>query len=330
MTYDTETETYEFGMCYEDIFVLWQDIDVEEGLDQSVQETQIVNNCSAFAMISSINFTFRIKSAQSTTNPGYNEITTTTEYDIGELDDLWIISDNESTASYFGGESFNNVAGIDIGHYNSTNDGIAARLNGNETVPGFGLSVINTANVEVLHVPNWLSAVEPIDVQFTDSNNNQLGNSFMNISQSELTFNDTLAYSIDFASKPNYVWDGTETLEAPTRVLKNSLMKTNTSNLVNLETRLTLATLIGYLTSNLWASLQSFFNDDIFGEQYFSLTCFPKWQGKSISQDPTFTVFVKPEGPDGIPGFELTVIGLVGLCSVSLIAYKVWKKKKLK
>jgi hypothetical protein len=326
MEYNSETGTYKFGMCYEDIFVLWQKISVKEGLDQNVKDTELLSNCSAFGMFSSINFTFKIHSEESNTNPGYNEITTTTEYDIGELDDLWVIGDDDNRASDFNGESFQVLGDVDIGHYNSTGDGITKRLNGSSTVPGFGLSVINTAKTVVLDVPNWYTQPEKIDnITFTDPDNNQLGDSFMNISQSQLSYNDTLAYSINFASKPNYTWNDEESHRAPTRVLKNSMMQTNTSNFVNLQTRIALGTLIGSLTGNIWAG----FSNEIFKDQYFSMTCFPKWQGKSIHQDPTFTVLVASEDQKGIPGFELTVVGLVGLCSISLITYKVWKKKKL-
>lgn len=88
MSFDSETNTYEFGMCYENIFVLWQNITIEETKDQDVTKTEIMDGCSAFGVFSSINYTLKIHSEASTTNPGYNAITTTTEYDIGELDDL--------------------------------------------------------------------------------------------------------------------------------------------------------------------------------------------------------------------------------------------------
>ncbi len=330
MTYDSATGTYEFGMCYEDIFVLWQKIAVEEGLDQTVQHTELLHNCSAFGMFSSINFTFKIKSVPSSSNPGYNEITTTTEYDIGELDDLWIIGDNSTVADSFGGNSFNlNIPSpldIDIGHYNSTNYGISKRLNGTSSVPGFGLAVINTANVKVIKLgllPQLIAA------NLTGQGMDPLGSTFANLSQAQFSYQGTPAYSIDFASKPNYIWNGTETLNAPTRVLKNALMKTNISHLMDLQTRLTLATLIGQLTGSVWAGLLSLV-PDFFGEQYFSLTCFPKWSGASISQDPTFIVFAPAtDGGDdgGIPGFNIPVIALIGLCSASIIGYTIWKRK---
>jgi len=157
MTYDNTTNIYKFGMSYKNIFILWQNIEVKEGLNQSVDNATILNNCSAFSMISSINFTFTI----SITNTLFGkQVKTSTEYDIGELDELWVIGDDNSTSGNFGGTSFNisipeEAIEKPIGHYN-TSDVIKGRLNGTMSTPGFGLAVINTANIAVVKMRNFL------------------------------------------------------------------------------------------------------------------------------------------------------------------------------
>jgi hypothetical protein len=341
LTYNQSAGTYKFGMSYQNIFILWQKLEIDEGLDKSVEASTIVNNCSAFSMISSINFTFTISKR---VVGGYTEVNTTTEYDIGQLDELWVIGDNESTAIDFEGDSFNltGIPNSDIGYYNTSN-GISKRLTGDENTPGFGLAVINTANIAVIKMTRILFGLLEIPesvnlADFIDKDGKALGGSTDNITQASYNHSGQLVYKIDFASKPNYTINGEE-YEAPTRVLANNLVGKNITDLIDLVALYTIFIFVVRATGNPytgilvgWALLEQFLKNE-----FFYLTCFPEWNGGTINQDPTFSVFV-PNTPPILPdlggdeggggAWLLPVVFGVGIVTVAGLGVIIWKKKR--
>jgi len=343
-THNDTTNTYEFGMSYQDIFILWQNIQVEEGPDNvSVSHTEILDNCSAFSILSYINFTFKISIENTLLG---KEVITTTEYDIGPLDSLWIIGDNETTAKYFNGTSFNitiHTDEINIGHYNST-EGIGKRLDGNSTITGFGLSVINTAHIAIVKFISYQGYQIPLAVDLNKFRNEQgdpLGDRTENVSQAGVSYMGS-SYTIDFASKPTYTWYNGKhntTYDAPTRVLKNDQFNINTSaTYLDLAAISAIAILIlrarGTGWDAWWAAAEVI--RQLYNNQFFYLTSFPKWSGAQITQDPTFSVFVPnilpqlpEEGGGGLPwGILLPVIFIIGICSIIVIGFILWRKRR--
>ncbi|MBD3214245.1 MAG: hypothetical protein GF311_16665 [Candidatus Lokiarchaeota archaeon] len=319
---ETSPDTFKFGMSYQNIFLLWQKISVEEGLDDTVTDVDLLQKCAAFALISEINFTYTISIGPSEIS-GYSQLTTTTEYDIGELTDLWVLGDDQSFATEFGGANLTLPHGYELSYYNTTNS-IKNRLDGNATIPGFSLAVINNANLMIVNLGRPLQGYTYTgSTNFTDQTGNSLGVSTKNISEANYNFEGDPAYKIDFASKPDYILDGSNTYPAPTRVLANHLIGTNVSLMERLYIRALMGTLVAKLTGSLLAGLLTLFNSRIDTAQFYYVTCFPEWSGRSIEQDPTFSVYIL----DGrIPGFDLFVISLIGLCGALLIAWKVKKR----
>lgn len=333
---ETANDTFKYGMSYKDIFILWQRINITQSLDNSVTHAEIINRCSAFAHLSEINFTYVVSYKDSTTEPGFREVTTTTEYDIGNITDLWVVGDNETVTNYFGGENFTLTwpTNVSIGYYNESD--VVDRIDGNETygIPGFGLSVLNHANVVIMNLSNWQHGFEytgPTD--FVDATNNTLGASSKNITEASYDFMDNPAFKIDFASKPTYLLNGVDEYPAPTVVLRNEAFKFPLGFLHKLHVRAVLAGFIANMTGSAFAGLIAFFTPFLDSAKFFYMTCFPIWSGGTISQDPTFTAFVPiSEDVDGdtrIPGYEPLILSLIGLSGISLILLRIKKKKKL-
>ncbi|MFX1364906.1 MAG: hypothetical protein ACFE9Y_08280 [Promethearchaeota archaeon] len=328
---ETEPGIFKYGMSYKNIFILWQKVNVTEGLDNTVTQAEILQNCSAFALLSELNFTYVISQKESTI-PGFNEISTTTEYDIGEITDLWVVGDNGTVADNFGGENISITIPVstNIGYYNGT--AAAERISGNSLIPGFSLAVINHVNIIVMDLDNWQHQFQYSgNTDFIDENNNTLGASAKNITEASYDFMDDPAYKIDFASKPNYTLNGTTEYPAPTRVLRNDAIPTPLplGFMENLYIRLVLAGIIANLTGSKLAGLIGFFSPFLDEAKFFYLTCFPVWSGSTINQDPTFTVYVEEEGRR-ISGYGPLTLFLIGISGISLITFRISKKKKFK
>ncbi len=326
---ETEPNTFKYGMSYKNVFILWQKINVTEGLDNSVTQAEVLQKCSAFALLSEINFTY-VVSYQESTIPGLSEVTTTTEYDIGEITDLWVIGDNETTTEHFGGENITITLPVttDIGYYNET--AVANRISGSSLIPGFSLAVINHANIIIMDLENWQNQFQYTgSTDFVDENDVALGASAKNITAAKYDFMDNPAYKIDFASKPNYLLNGIDEHPAPTRVLRNNAIKTPLGFLEQLWVRAILAGFIANITGSGLAGLIAFFSPHLDEAKFFYLTCFPIWSGGTINQDPTFTVYVEDEGRR-ISGFEPLILSVVGLSGISLILFRISKKNKLR
>jgi hypothetical protein len=350
-TTTTNGTTYKYGMSYKNIFILWQKIEVQEGLDDgpTVDGAKVVNNCSAFGILDEINFTFIISRNQSAISPNITEVTTTTEYDIGRMSHLWVVGDNATVAQKFSGYNFTlNSPSVNMSYYNTTNNGVGKRLQGNATelIPGFGLAVINHANLIILNVSApWLTYAGEKD--FVDFSGTSLGASDKSISSAMYNVSGQPAYKIDFASKPKYIFNGVTELDAPTRVLRNNAIADPMGILAKLY-------LIAIIAGYIWNITQPYISEfgplvqiaygialvlsvaaQLTTNKFFYLTCFPTWNGATISQDPTFTAYVDaPEsttdGGGKIPGYEPLIVGLVSIAGVTVVFMRIRKKKKLR
>jgi hypothetical protein len=329
-----ENTTLKYGMSYRNIFVLWQKMEINEtlGSEASITGAKIVQGCSAFALLEELNFTF-VQNYVDNKTSGIREVKTTTEYDIGKISDLWVVGDDENISQGFNGQYLNlSKSNVNMGYYNTTN--VTTRLSGNATIPGFSLAVVNTANMFVIdHKTNKLFNG---NAQMTDPANNTFGSASSNLSTAQYAFNNISAYKMDFASKPNYTFNGVTEYAAPTRVLKNDAVKINTSPGVLTRVLLSLlaAGFIGNITGSVAALLITLVK--AFEVQFYYLTCFPVWSGGTINQDPVFSAFVDiPAAPastttttptgnplDEGPGGLIVLFAIVVICGVVI------KKKK--
>ena len=328
---ETEPNTFKYGMSYKNIFVLWQKIEIEESFNGTIADVDVITKCSAFALLSELNFTYTV-SYKDSSIPGFREVITTTEYDIGEITDFWVVGDNATVASYFGGKSFPITVpepiDTNIAYYNET--AVVNRINGTSVVPGFSLAVANHANVLVMNLSNWQHGFEyEGDTDFVDETGSTLGASTKNITAAQYDFMDNPAFKIDFASKPNYTLNGEHEYPAPTRVLRNEAFRTPLGFLQRLFIKSVLAGFIANMTGSALAGLIAFFTPNLDNAKFFYLTCFPTWSGGTITQDPTFTVFT-PIVASKIPGYEPIFLSIIGLCGISLILLRIRKKKNLK
>ena len=334
---EVEEGVYKYGITYENIFILWKKLNITEGLDNTVTGIDVINRCSAFGILSELTFEFVVRLEESEIE-GLSEVTTTTEYDIGEMEEFWVLGDNQETANGFGGESYeltdnSDSFNINIGYYNDT--AVRNRISGNETagIPGFSLAVLNHANIIVVDRENPGEDYSG-GTDFIDQTGDSLGASTKNISEAQYDFQDNPAYKLDFSSKPNYTLDGEASYPAPTRVLKNEAVKSNVSQPGNFFLKLRLAQLIANATGASEAGFierLQFYNrvlSSLGGSKFFYLTCFPKWSGGTITQDPAFSVYVpSPETGRRIPGFITGILAVVSLISISVIL--VYKKHKI-
>lgn len=337
--------TYKYGMSYKNIFLLWQKIEVTEGLDDSVDEAAVINNCSAFGIISELNFTNIISYNESKDFPGLTEVTTTTEYDIGPMNKLWVLGDNHTVSDYFNGNR-TEISNPDVNVTYYAGDSIMKRLGGNASLgfAPFGLAVVNHANLIVIDLSKPYYKYDG-DTDFVDSTNATLGASDKAIGTAmyNITANNT-AYKIDFASKPTYTLNGGTAMNAPTRVLRNNAIKDPLGPLARLFVFIVLGAYILNITEEYRTSLPAWQDflyssallvnviDQLANKKFFYLTCFPKWENGQIAQDPTFTAYIETPtngGGLGIPGYEPFIVGLTSIAGVSIIYLGIKRKKKV-
>ena len=62
---------------------------------------------------------------------------------------------------------------------------------------------------------------------------------------------------------------------------------------------------------------------------FIYVTCFPKWSGGTINQDPTFTAYANVPSAN-IPGFELIFVSVAGIIGLSNVVMRIRKKERLK
>ena len=321
---------YEYGMSYKNIFVVWQKIDIQDGLNETagMNYANIVRRVAAVCMLDSLNFTFQVKGTNSTT--GYTNVTITTEYEIGAVKDLWILGDGPKVANYFGGHNYEYKTpehNLNITLYNETTP-IAERLQGNVSTPGFSVAVANYADVVAL-------GTRPPSSFVRDRLENRIepDAETKNITRAELMLSvrrrAVEAFEIDFEGKDTYILDGNEAepLHAPSRVLKNTKLRSPMATFLYWEARDFLVNVYQNIATDFTIAdrLRVMFNRG----SIFYLTCFPKWNGKSIVNDPTFTVFAGAGTSLGfsITWWQITIVAAVGVGAVSIILIQ--RKKRV-
>lgn len=321
-----EGNTYKYGMKYENIFILWQTADIE-GLDDTVTQANIVKYCTAVGILSELTFTYVISYEE--LEDDKLAVTTSVEYDIGQFEKAYITDDTQAIADTYGGERLNLA---NIGRYVTFYDQshLPARLEGDASTPGLSLSVINTANAFVVNTSK--AAAEIKKQAYEDPEGSELGDVTKNITAADYSIGDDPTYKIDFAAKPTYVWNGSETLDSPTRVLKNGLIKEDFSFYDGFA-----STILGLSVADATSRPLLWLNSDVRKElvdvDFFYLTCFPKWSGETIEQDPTFTAYVVSDLSSSagrrIPGFDLLIIGLIGIASMAIGIILIKKKRSI-
>ena len=323
-TTTANSTSYTFGMTYHNLFILWQKVSITEGLNETVTEAQILTNCSAFALLNNLTYRYIVNYTDSTDQPGLKEVTTTTEYDIGEITDLWVVGDDANNATAFDGKHFSITTPVseDLCYYNQTSNGVGQRLNGTVDTPGFSLAVINTANIIVMN-----SLGGEVIKDFVDQDGGSLGASTKNITAAQLDVGTEAAYKIDFAGKPKYTLGGTTEYDAPTRVVENTAVSTQLGFLQRFLLTLLIAGFIGNITGSPfgWLTTLAKMND----VKFYYATCFPEWAGQTITQDPTFTAYVSTTSTN-IPGYELILTTAIGSIGIIYVFIKIKKKKQLK
>lgn len=314
--------SYTYGMTYNNLFILWQKVSITEGLNETVTEAQILTKCSAFALLDSLTFRYIVNYTDSVDQPGLKEVKTSTEYNIGEITDLWVVGDDANNATAFDGQHYSISTPIseDLCYYNQTNNGVGQRLNGTVDTPGFSLAVINTANIIVM---NALGLAVP-NQDFVDHAGGSLGASTKNITAAQLDIGSKAAYKIDFASKPKYTLGGTTEYDAPTRVVKNTAVSTQLGFLQRFLLTVLIAGFVGNITGNAfgWVTTLLKMNE----VKFYYATCFPEWAGQTITQDPTFTAYVGTS--TNIPGYDLIIVSVIGLMGTTYVFFKIKKKKR--
>ena len=322
----TET-SYRYGMSYSNVFTIWNRMNETALASQGSGPTDILTGAVALSIIESINFTYVTTVVK--TNSTVSQVTTTTEYDIGNVTDLWIPFESSAISSKFGGYTENiGPLSIPLAYYNSTH-GVSDRLDGNATFPGFSLGIVNTANIVVLDFTNVLTLLWSGFQSFSGLaggvHNATLNNPGFNITGTPI-------YDINYAGKPNYTLNGVDEYPAHTRLVDKSKVKTS----LNLAEILYFGIIINGIIGNVTGAnaLISGLASIILATQldladFIYVTCFPKWSGGTINQDPTFTAYANVPSAN-IPGFELIFVSVAGIIGLSYVVMRIRKKERLK
>ncbi len=327
-TEDDDKITYSYGMSYKDLFILWQKLSVNDGLNET-DDIQLLAKISAFAIIEELNFTYTTTFMKNITE-GRSIVTTTTEYDIGKMTDLWVVGDDASNATNFGG-TYHSFGAVDLSYYNET-DGIGDRLNGTISTPGLSLAIINSANIAILDFDK-INLIYTDAQSFVDRNGLPIGGATQDIKRGIFNISNTPVYKIDFDGKPNYTLNGAEVYPAPTRVINAARVKTDLKLISRFHLGGLLAGFVGNITRKLGVLLLILAQVDLV--DFYYVTSFPVWSGGTINQDPTFTAYGSSSIGDvsdkgAIPGYELWIISILSLMGISMILIKLKKQNKLK
>jgi hypothetical protein len=275
-------------------------------------------------MLDSLNYTYEVSGELS--ESGETQVKTTTSYEIGEFNHLWIMDDSAQTADHFGGHSYlyNGTTMRPMALYN-TSAAITDRLDGNATTSGFSLAIANYANLFVL-------GVNPPERVAQDQNDNLIDpNTDRNITRADVMLRarrrTIKAYEISFEGKENYILNGDvgNPKQAINVIVTNTRMRSPlASNLYNLASGF-IERLFGTIYSDFGPTERNMILYN--SESLFYLTCFPQWSGQTIVNDPIFTVYGNLGGYFGISGMQ---IGLILIASLGAIAglYFVIKKRR--
>ncbi len=336
-TVDGDEVSYKFGMNYEDLFIVWHDMNEDTDFGSINNATQLIGKAVAFTSLAYLNFSYSITGTLFEDRPV--NITTTTEYDIGPITDLWIINDNQTYTENIGGEFYDLLwTNRNISRYDNATT-IKDRLDGDENHLGFGLAVTNYARIAVI-----AATVEEQDgSEILDDNNETVDGATAdyNVTRLDLRTGNRPSFGIDFASKPNYTLGGDDDnqMVAPVKLYPSVRLKAHAINRID-------GLAVYFLNSINRAMVQwrlDYANEkyDLEGKKIeinvakrniLYAICFPEWSGKSIYQDPTFTAYADPSTIGGrlpkIDGYTPFLIGIIGLITTSLIIGKFKRRNK--
>ncbi len=319
-TNDNQIE-YNFGMSYENLFILWQPFQSNMDLNRTDNANELLSSIVAISHLESLNFTYKLRSSN-LQNQAINA-TIETEYDIGAVTDLWILGDGDEETVNLGGTHYSvDSENIDIGRYNTT-EAIVHRLSRNENSTGFSLGLGNFA--QVAHISIQPDADRLQSVGFRDSANNAILPDALqhNLSAVNIFAGDIQAFAIDFASKPDYLLNGTDLYDAPVSTYPTSAINVPTyGNLNRLFMNFITPHLEGVIRNRLLEQgrfarrRQPSVTINMDTQELFYVICFPEWNGLPIHQDPLFTAFASPEDINFSAILRIStialVIGLVG------------------
>jgi hypothetical protein len=330
---------YTFGMSYENLFVLWHQIDRSDDMNTTTKAVNVLDKIVAISSLDSINFTYKLTGT--VVEDKAVNITTTTEYDIGKTSDLWILNDNKNYSEAIGGKFYNltHSPTRTVSRYNTTT-AVANRLAGNINLTGFGLGISNFARITVLSGNK--SAQN--DTQVIDNAGGLVDGerANYNVTKLDIRAGQKPAFLIDFASKPNYTLNNGTPMAAPVKLYPNLQVK---SPVLHHLDELAQRYLKPMVTQAISVRLQktkekldvkeSDITIDVKKRHLFYTICFPKWEGKQINQDPTFVAFTEPvdftsitSDARGIDGYALATIMLGGLGAVALTLIGIKKRRK--
>jgi len=323
---------YKFGMNYENLFIVWHDINEDADFGNITSGIDLIGKAVAFTSLAYLNFSYTITGTLLEDRPV--NITTTTEYDIGPITDLWIINDDEDYTLYdIEGDFYNIGPNLNISRYDNSTK-IENRLDGDENHLGFGLAVSNYARITVIAT----SIEEQDDSVVLDDQNRTVNGAIAdyNVTRLDLRTHNKPTFGIDFAGKPNYtLGGGGDPIFAPVKLYPSVRLRANAINRVD---RLA----VNFLNTINRAMIQSRID---FANERFDLEgrvinvnvdrrnilyaiCFPEWGGKSIYQDPTFTAYADPgDILSNIVSYTPFLIGILSVITTGIIIRR-YKQKK--
>ncbi|WP_371805812.1 hypothetical protein [Candidatus Lokiarchaeum ossiferum] len=330
---------YSFGIDYENIFIVWHSMHVEEDINNTITAEGLLDKIVAFSSMDYLNFTYKISGTLVEDQP--INVTTTTEYDIGPLSDLWVVNDEQSKTELWDGiyydlDPSNIITDKTVSRYNTTAS-IEDRLNGDESVSGFSLAITNYARMTVISAN--INEQDDVDVLDGNGTNVDGDNSDVNVSSLDLRTANKPAFNIDFASKPNYTLNGGNPMSAPVKLYPQIRLKDGSLNAVDHLSHLFLNSITRSMvqariefTKEKYDLTDQEITIDINRRNVFYAICFPQWEGKSINQDPTFTAIADPvvvsttlgDGTLKISGYAFSSLLIFG---IGIIAY-IMKSKK--
>jgi hypothetical protein len=335
-TVDGDEVSYKFGMNYENLFIGWHDINEDADLGLITNATDLIGRAVAFTSLAYLNFSYTITGTLFEDRPV--NITTTTEYDIGPITDLWIINDDKTYTEGIGG-NFYDLRWTDrnISRYDNSTQ-IENRLDGDENHLGFGLAVSNYVRITVIAT----NVEEQDDSVVVDDRNRTVNGRIAdyNVTRLDLRTRNKPTFGIDFASKPDYILGGGgDPILAPVKLYPSVRLRANAINRID-------ALAVNYLNTINRAMIQSrinfanerldlegkVINVDVARRNIFYTICFPQWGGKSIYQDPTFTAYADP-GDIGtgllsnIVSYTPFLFGILSVITTGIIIRR-YKQKK--
>ena len=332
-TVNGDEVSYKFGMNYEDLFIVWHDMNEDADFGAIQNSTELIGKAVAFTSLAYLNFSYSITGALFEDKPV--NITTTTEYDIGPITDLWIINDGESYTVSTGGNFYDLLwTDHNISRYN-TSTAIEVRLDGDDEHLGFGLAVSNYARITVIAA----TVTEQEDSEIVDDNNETVDGATAdhNVTRLDLRTDNRPSFGIDFASKPDYtLGGGGDPIFAPVKLYPSVRLRAYAINRIdglavhflNTINRAMVQARIEYAKENFDLEGKKI-EINVARRNILYVICFPQWSGKSIYQDPTFTAYAGPTKGgflSKIDGYTPYLIGLLGIITTSLIVRK-YKKK---